>query len=231
MHGREFKDALFTKFGQIGSAFASPKRIEIVDVLAQGERSVETLARETGLSVANTSRHLQILKAANLVASRKEGLQVFYRLADPMVLRGYQALQALAGARLAEVNRLVNDYFSGTDGLEPLPRAELLRRARSRDVVVLDVRPPEEYAAGHIAGALSLPLAELERRLADLPAGKKIVAYCRGPYCVLAAEAVRLLRRRGFEAVRLADGYPEWRDAGLPVEAANSTTTATERRA
>ncbi len=230
MHGREFKDALFAKFGQIASAFASPKRIEIIDVLAQGERNVETLARQTGLSVANTSRHLQILKGANLVTARKDGLQAFYRLADPMVLRGYQSLQALAEARLAEVDRLVRDYFTSTDGLEPVPREELLRRARSRDVVVLDVRPPEEYAAGHIAGALSLPLPELKRRLADLPAGKKIVAYCRGPYCVLAAEAVRLLRQRGFDAVRLADGFPEWRDAGLPVEAVSSRPKAKEKR-
>jgi rhodanese-related sulfurtransferase len=218
MRGREFKDALFAHFAAIGSAFASPRRIELIDVLAQGERNVETLAEETGLSVANTSRHLQVLKAANLVAWRKDGLQVFYRLADAMVLRGYRALQALSEARLAEVDRLVRDYFTSTDGLEPVPREELLRRARSRDVVVLDVRPPEEYAAGHIAGALSVPLADLRRRLADLPTGKQVVAYCRGPYCVLAAQAVRRLRRRGFDAVRLAEGYPEWRDAGLPVE-------------
>lgn len=222
MQGRDFKNALFAKFGQIAAAFASPKRLEIIDVLVQGERNVETLARETGFSLANTSRHLQILKNANLVTARKDGLQVFYRLADPMVLRGYQSLQALAEARLAEVDRLVRDYFAGTDGLEPVPREELLRRARSRDVVVLDVRPREEYVAGHIAGALSMPLVELKRRLADLPAGKTIVAYCRGPYCILAAEAVRLLRRRGFNAVRLADGFPEWRDAGLPTEAAAS---------
>ncbi len=224
MRGREFKDALFAQFAGIASAFASPRRIELIDVLAQGERNVETLAGETGLSVANTSRHLQILKAANLVASRKDGLEVFYRLADPMVLRGYRGLQALSEARLAEVDRLVRDYFTSTDGLEPLPREELLRRARRRDVVVLDVRPPEEYAAGHIAGALSVPLADLKRRLADLPASKTVVAYCRGPYCVLAAEAVRRLRRRGFHAVRLADGYPEWRDAGLPVEGARPGT-------
>jgi len=230
MRGREFKDALFAQFAEIGAAFASPKRIELIDVLAQGERNVETLAEEAGLSVANTSRHLQILKGANLVASRKEGVQVFYRLADPMVLRGYHALQVLSEARLAEVDRLVRDYFTSTDGLEPLPREELLRRARGRDVVVLDVRPPEEYAAGHIAGALSLPLAELKRRLADLPKGEKIVAYCRGPYCVLAAEAVRLLRQRGFDAVRLADGYPEWRDAGLPIEAAGSRPETKEAR-
>jgi rhodanese-related sulfurtransferase len=230
MLGREFKDAVFGQFAQIASAFASPKRIELVDVLAQGERNVETLARETGLSVANASRHLQILKAANLVATRKQGLQVFYRLADPLVLRGYHALQALAEARLAEVHRLVDDYFTSADGLEPLPRAELLRRARRRDVMVLDVRPAEEYAAGHIAGAVSLPLAELKRRLADLPASRKIVAYCRGPYCVLAAEAVRLLRQRGFDAVRLADGYPEWREAGLPVEDGSLPETKERRR-
>lgn len=218
MQGRQFKDAVFGQFAQIAAAFASPKRIEIIDVLAQGERNVETLARETSLSVANTSRHLQVLKGANLVASRREGLLAFYRLSDPMVLRGYRALQSLAEARLAEVNRLVRDYFSGQDELEPVPKEELLRRVRSRDVVVLDVRPREEYAAGHIAGALSVPLAELKRRLAELPAKKQIVAYCRGPYCVLSVEAIRLLRKNGFDAVRLAEGLPEWRAAGFPVE-------------
>jgi len=218
MRGREFKDALFVQFAQIAAAFASPKRIEIIDLLAQGGRHVEAIARETGLTVANTSRHLQVLKGANLVASHKEGPQVFYRLADPMVLRGYRALQELSEERLAEVGRLVADYFGRTDGLEPVEKEELLRRARGRDVVVLDVRPSEEYEAGHIAGAVSIPLPELERRLAELPRGRRVVAYCRGPYCVLAAEAVRLLRRRGLDAVRLGDGYPEWRDAGLPVE-------------
>lgn len=218
MRGREFKDALFTQFAQIGGAFSSPKRIELIDLLAQGERHVDALAGEAGLTVANTSRHLQVLKAAHLVASRKEGLQVFYRLADPMVLRGYRALQELAETSLAEVGRLVDDFFTGADGLEPVEKEALLRRARARDVVVLDVRPSEEYAAGHIAGAVSMPLAELERRLAELPPGRRVVAYCRGPYCVLAAEAVRLLRKRGVEALRLKEGYPEWRDAGLPVE-------------
>jgi rhodanese-related sulfurtransferase len=218
MDGREFKDALFTQFAQIGGAFGSPKRIEIIDLLAQGERNVEAIAQQTGLAIANTSRHLQLLKAAHLVATRKEGLQVFYRLADPLVLQGYRALQTLAQARLAEVGRLVNDYFGGTDGLEPVEREELLKRARSRDVLVLDVRPPEEYAAGHIKGAVSVPLVELERRLSELPRGRRVVAYCRGPYCVLAAEAVRLLRKRGVDAARLKDGFPEWRDAGLPIE-------------
>jgi rhodanese-related sulfurtransferase/DNA-binding transcriptional ArsR family regulator len=227
MRGREFKDALFAQFAEIGSAFASPKRLEIIDLLAQSERYVEAIAQETGLTVANTSRHLQVLKGASLVATRKEGLQVFYRLADPMVLRGYRALQELSEARLAEVRRLVEDYFRSADGFEPVEKKELLKRARGRDVVVLDVRPAEEYATGHIAGAMSMPLAEIERRLAELPRGQRVVAYCRGPYCVLAAEAVRLLRKRGLDAVRLKEGFPEWRDAGLPVE--NSTMTPPHR--
>jgi rhodanese-related sulfurtransferase/DNA-binding transcriptional ArsR family regulator len=218
MRGREFKDALFTQLAQVGSAFASPKRIEIIDLLAQGERPVEAVSREAGLTVANTSRHLQVLKAAHLVASRKEGLQVFYRLADPAVLRGYRAIRELSEARLAEVGRLVADYFGSADGLEPVEKEELLKRARARDVVVLDVRPLEEYAAGHIAGSVSIPLAELAKRIAELPPGRRVVAYCRGPYCVLAAEAVALLRKRGVEARRLSVGYPEWRDAGHPVE-------------
>lgn len=218
LRGRDFKDALFTQFAQIGGAFSSPKRIELIDLLAQGERPVEALAREAGLTVPNTSRHLQVLKAAHLVTSRRHGLQVFYRLADPMVLRGYRALRELSEASLAEVGRLVDAYFGSADGLEPVEKEELLRRARGRDVLVLDVRPPEEYAAGHIAGAVSMPLAELEKRLAELPPGRRVVAYCRGPYCVLAAEAVKLLRKRGVDALRLKEGYPEWRDAGLPVE-------------
>ena len=231
MRGRDFKDALFTQFAQIAGAFASPKRIEIIDLLAQGERNVEALARQAGLAVANTSRHLQVLKAAHLVAFRKEGLQVFYRLADPMVFRGYRALQELSEARLAEVGRLVDEYFGSADGLEPVEKEELLRRARRRDVVVLDVRPPEEYAAGHIAGAVSIPLAELEKRLNELPPGRQVVAYCRGPYCVLAAEAVRLLRKRGVDALRLKEGYPEWRDANLPVETGSESPPRSRPRA
>lgn len=217
MRPRDFKDAVFEQFARIAAAFGSPKRIELVDLLAQGERPVEALAREAGLTVANTSRHLQILKAVQLVTARKQGLQVFYRLADPQVLDGYRALQRLAEGRLAEVGRLVEDFFSNADGLEPVGSSELLRRVRAGDVVVIDVRPPEEYAAGHVAGALSVPLNDLERRIAELPGGKRIVAYCRGPYCVLAAEAVQRLRTRGLDAVRLVDGYPEWRDAGFPV--------------
>jgi rhodanese-related sulfurtransferase len=226
MKGREFKDAAFAQFARIAAAFASPKRIEIIDVLSQGERNVETLAAETGLSVANTSRHLQVLKSSSLVASRKEGPQVFYRLADTKVLAGYRALRSLAEARLAELDRLVRDYFGGVDGLEPVGREELLHRVRSGEVVVIDVRPAEEYEAGHIAGALSIPLSWLEKRLSEVPREREVVAYCRGPYCVMAAEAVRLLRRRGYSAFRLEEGYPEWRDQGLPVEV---TALATRR--
>ena len=198
-------------------AFGSPKCIEIIDVLAQGERNVATLAAETGLSMANTSRHLQVLKTTSLVAARKEGLQVFYRLADPNVLAGYRVLRQVAEERLAVLDRLVHDYFGGVDGMEPLGRAELLKRARSGEVVVVDVRPREEFEAGHIAGAISIPLSTLEKRLSEIPAERDVVAYCRGPYCVLAAEAVGLLRRRGYRAFRLQEGYPEWRDGGLPV--------------
>jgi rhodanese-related sulfurtransferase len=222
MRSRDFKDALFTQFAQIGAAFGSPKRIEIIDLLAQGECNVETVARETGLTVGNTSRHLQVLKGAHLVAFRKDGLQVFYRLADPMVLRGYRILRELSEAQLAEVSRLVEDYFGATDGLEPVEKEDLLLRARKKEVTVLDVRPSQEFAAGHIAGAISIPLSELEQRLAELPRGRRVVAYCRGPYCVLAAEAVRLLRKRGIDAARLKEGYPEWRDARLPVQATPS---------
>jgi rhodanese-related sulfurtransferase/DNA-binding transcriptional ArsR family regulator len=222
MKGREFKDAVFEQFARVASAFASPKRIEIIDVLAQGARNVETLAAETGLSVANTSRHLQVLKASSLVASRKEGLQVFYRLADPNVLAGYRVLRRVAEERLADLDRLVHDYFGGVDGMEPVGRRELLKRARSGEVVVIDVRPREEFEAGHIAGALSIPLSMLDKRLSEIPTKRDIVAYCRGPYCVLAAEAVRLLRRRGYHAFRMEEGYPEWRDGGLPVEVPTS---------
>jgi rhodanese-related sulfurtransferase len=223
MKGREFKDAVFGQFARVAAAFASPKRIEIVDVLAQGERSVETLAAETGLSLANTSRHLQVLKAVCLVAARRDGLQVFYRLGDADVLAGYRALRRLAEQRLAELDRLVHDYFGGVDGLEPVGRSELLRRARSGHAVVIDVRPREEFEAGHIAGAMSIPLPLLEKRLPDISPTRESVAYCRGPYCVLAAEAVRLLRRRGYQALRLQEGYTEWRDEGLPVEASPSS--------
>jgi rhodanese-related sulfurtransferase len=223
---RTRREETTVQFAQIASAFSSPKRIEIIDLLAQGERSVDAIAREAHLTVANTSRHLQVLKVARIVASRKDGVQAIYRLADPEVLSGYRGLQRLAESRSAELGRLVTEYFSTADGLEAVTKEELRRRTRAREAVVLDIRPAEEYAAGHIAGAISVPLAEVERRLLELPANTAIIAYCRGPYCVLAAQAVRLLRGFGRKAHRLSVGYPEWRDAGFPVEVGSTVRLA-----
>ncbi len=218
MNGREFKDAAFSQFARVAAAFGSPKRIELIDVLSQGERNVETLAAETGLSVANTSRHLQVLKGAGLVNSKKTGLQVVYRIAGPEVIEGYHTLRRIAEARIAELERVTNEFFGTLDGVEPIGREELLSRVRAGDVTVIDVRPAAEYQNGHIEGSLSLPLEELAKHLEELPPDREIVAYCRGPYCVLALEAVRLLRHKGRKAVRLEDGFPEWLDAGLPVK-------------
>ncbi|MFH1278297.1 MAG: metalloregulator ArsR/SmtB family transcription factor [Candidatus Eisenbacteria bacterium] len=199
-------------------AFAAPKRLEIIDILAQGERDVETLAREARATVANTSRHLQILKQARLVGARKEGPRAFYRLADPAVFRCWKHLQGLAESQLPEVRDAIRDYSEDRDRMEPISRDELRRRVRRGEVIVLDVRPPEEFKAGHIRGAVSVPLSEITRRLGEIPTDREVVAYCRGPYCVLSVEAVALLRKAGRRAVRLADGLPEWREAGLAVE-------------
>jgi len=223
MQSREFKEAVFEQFAKIGQALSSPKRLEIIDVLAQGERDVETLATEVSMTVANASRHLQVLKNARLVTSRKQGVRVFYQLADPIVLRSWKNLQALAESRLPEVNEVVRHYFRLRDGMEPVSREELLRKVQAGDVVVLDVRPRDEYAAGHISGARSIPLPELEQRLEEIPPDRDIVAYCRGPYCVLAVKAIEILRRQGRQAFRLVDGFPEWREAGLPVEHHSNT--------
>ena len=217
MRHREFKDRLYGELGRIAKAIDSPRRLELIDLLAQGERSVEDLAGDAMLSVANTSRHLQILRASRLVDTRKEGLRVFYRLAEPEVHDVARAVHRLADRRLAEVDRLVTSYLGSRDDLEPVAHADLLRRVRSRSVVVIDVRPAREFRAGHIAGALSIPVDEIDKRLAELPAGKEVVAYCRGRYCVMAYEAVTRLRARGRRARRLADGFPEWRAAGLPI--------------
>jgi rhodanese-related sulfurtransferase/DNA-binding transcriptional ArsR family regulator len=212
------KTALFDEFARIGKALASGRRIELLDVLANGERSVEGLARRTGLSVANTSQHLQLLRQAGLVAARRDGTSVRYRLAAPEVLELWRNLRALAAARLAEVERLAAAYLGARDELEPVTRQELARRLREGDgLVVLDVRPAEEHRAGHIPGAVSIPVGELHRRLRELPTDREVVAYCRGPYCAYAHEAVAALREHGLEARRLEDGLPEWRAAGLPV--------------
>ena len=218
MADRGAKMALFDQFARAAKALASGRRLEVLDVLANGERSVDALAGEVGLSVANTSQHLQVLRQAGLVATRREGTSIHYRLAGPEVFELWRSLRTLASARLAEVERLAAAYLGGRDQLEPVTREELTRRLQEGDpLVVLDVRPAAEHAAGHLPGAVSIPVGELRRRLAELPADREIVAYCRGPYCAFAHEAVALLREEGFTAKRLEDGLPEWRAAGLAV--------------
>jgi len=218
MGDRAAKTALFDEFARVGKALASGRRIELLDVLANGERTVEALAREGGLSVANASQHLQILRQAGLVSTRRDGTSVWYRLAAPEVFEAGRALRTLAASRLAEVERLAAAYLGGRDALEPVTREELARRLENGDeLVVLDVRPAEEHAAGHLPGAVSIPLPELRRRLRELPRGREIIAYCRGPFCAFAHEAVAVLTDAGLPARRLEDGLPEWAAAGLPV--------------
>jgi rhodanese-related sulfurtransferase/DNA-binding transcriptional ArsR family regulator len=219
MTGREAKDALYEQFARLGKAWASPRRIELLELLAQGERAVEALARASGMAVTTTSAHLQVLRGARLVETRRAGTSVLYRLAGDEVLGVIHALRDLARARLAEVEQVVRAYFDARDVLAPVGLEELLARAEGGEVLVLDVRPREEYEAAHISGALSIPLGELRARLAELPRETEIVAYCRGPYCVLAPQAVELLAEQGFRARRLEQGLPEWRQAGLPVAA------------
>jgi len=218
MGDRAAKTALFDEFARAAKALASGRRIELVDVLVNGERTVEALASEVGLSVANTSQHLQVLRQAGLVTARRQGTSVHYRLAGPEVFQLWQALRTMAAGRLAEVERLAAAYLGARDELEPVTRQELARRLQDGDrLVVLDVRPAAEHAAGHLPGAVSIPVAELRRRLAELPGDREIVAYCRGPYCAFAHEAVAVLREEGFSARRLEDGLPEWQAAGLAV--------------
>ena len=215
---REFKNRLYGQFARIGKAVSSPHRLEILELLAQGERTVDSLATEVGLSLANTSQHLQALRQAALVESRKDGLFVSYRLSDPTVFDACTAIRTVAEHQLADLERLVREHFGDRSDAEAVEMKELLKRARSKRVVVLDTRPSNEYAAGHIAGALSVPVDDFQRRLRDLPIGKEYVAYCRGPYCVYADRAVEILRSNGRQACRLREGFPEWRAAGLPVE-------------
>lgn len=212
-----FKSALLAQFARVGKALSSAGRLELLELLAQSERRVDTLAALTGMSVANTSQHLQQLRQAGLIIGRKEGLSVFYRLAGDDVVRLLGALTVVGEAHLADVEKLVRTYLSQKDDLEPVPAEELLDRARRGLVTVLDVRPAEEFAAGHVPGAVNIPIDELARRLAELPKRKEIVAYCRGPFCLMAYDAVLLLRNKGRKARRLQDGLPEWRSAGLPV--------------
>jgi rhodanese-related sulfurtransferase/DNA-binding transcriptional ArsR family regulator len=214
---RRFKATIYEQLARIGKAVASPRRLELLDLLAQSPHTVERLARKTGQSTANASQHLQLLRRARLVETQKQGLYVTYRLSDDGVAEFYRALRLLGEARLAEIGLLTRDFLAARGILEAVDREALVGRVKRGEVAVVDVRPVEEYQAGHIPGAVSLPLRELERRLAELPTDREIVAYCRGPYCILAVEAVERLRARGFRAVRLEDGVPDWRARGLPV--------------
>lgn len=218
MSEQNFKSDLFEQFARIGKALSSGKRLEMLEFLAQSERSVEQLAIMTGLSVANTSQHLQQLRQVGLVTARKEGLYVYYRIAGDDIVRLLATLRTVGEENLADVNRLVSLFLDSKDSLEPVPAKELWQRVKQGLVTVLDVRPPEEYAQGHIRGAINVPVTELKKRLHQIPAGQEVVAYCRGPYCLLAYEAVLVLRKKGIKARRLEDGYPEWRLRGLPVE-------------
>jgi rhodanese-related sulfurtransferase/DNA-binding MarR family transcriptional regulator len=214
---REIKSGLNAQFARIGAALSSPKRLEILDLLSQAERSVEEIARQVHLSVGNTSAHLKVLHTARLVERRRDGQRVMYGLADASVLALLRNLQAVARERLAEVDQLVRTYYEEPDAFEPVTSDELLRRLKLDDVLVLDVRPVEEYAAGHVPGAHNVPPDELKHRLASLPRDQEIVAYCRGPYCLFAIDAIQLLRRQGFQARRLAGGFPDWAAEGRPV--------------
>jgi len=218
MSTENFKHDLFAHFARVGKALSNGNRLELLEFLAQGERSVEELSKVAGLTVANTSQHLQQLRQAGLVSTRKEGLKVFYRISGDDVVGLLDALRLVAERHVADVERLVNTYLTVKDSLEPIPRAELLERVRDDLVTVVDVRPPEEYAAGHVPGAVNIPLSELEERLDELNETQEVVAYCRGPHCVLAFDAVARLREKGLKARRLEDGYPEWKTAGLPIE-------------
>jgi len=214
---RAFKDAIYEQFARIGKAVSSPKRLELLDLLCQGPRTVEVLAKESGLTVANASQHLQVLRAARLVEAEKEGLFVSYRLADKTVCEFFRTMRVLAESRLAEVEQIKRRFLEGRERMEPVDRKALLERVGKGAVTVLDVRPAEEYNAGHIPGAISIPLKELQLRLLDLPRDQEIVAYCRGPYCVLSIQAVELLRSRGFQAVRLEEGIQDLRALGFAI--------------
>ncbi len=214
----DFKRELFNQFARVGKTLSNGNRLEILEFLAQGERSVEQLSKVAGLTVANTSQHLQQLRHAGMVTCRKEGLKVYYSISGDDVIKLLDALRAVAERHVSDVEKLINTFLTVKDKLEPIPRSELLARVRDGLVTVLDVRPEEEYAAGHVAGAVNIPLKDLEQRLGELGKNHEIVAYCRGPHCVLAFDAVVRLREKGLTAHRLEDGFPEWKTAGLPVD-------------
>jgi len=212
------KASLYEAIGRVASALGSAGRLQILEFVAQRERGVDELAGMTGLSVANTSKHLQALRQAGLVSARKEGLRVYYSIAGDDVVALLSALRDVSEHRVAEVERLLRTWLAHRDEMEPVSAPEVLKRAKQGLVVVLDVRPAEEFAAGHLPGAMNIPMHELERRLRELPKRKEVVAYCRGPYCLMSYDAVMLLRKKGLKARRLEAGLPEWRAAGLPVE-------------
>jgi len=214
--------AMFEQFALVARALGHPYRLQLLQLLGQGETAVEILAQRAGLTVGNASQHLQRLRRGGLVVARKDGQRVIYRLADDAVLDLLGALRTIAERSLAEVALLIQSYFRERDGLEPLSRTELLRRIREKQVTVLDVRSPQEFASGHLPRAINVPLQDLRRRLKELPSSRQIVAYCRGPYCLFSYEAVAELRKHGYQALRLEDGYPEWKAAGLPIEASDA---------
>jgi rhodanese-related sulfurtransferase/predicted transcriptional regulator len=215
---RAFKNQMYEQFARIVRAMANPHRLELIDLLAQGERTVEDLANQTSLSIANASQHLQTLRAAQLVEVRREGLYAYYRLGDESVFKVWQAIRDLGESRLAEIDRIVKTFLANREDLEAVSASELVSRLQTNGVVLLDVRPGEEYRAGHIPGSRSVPVSDLESALKDIPRDHEVIAYCRGPYCVFADEAVELLKARGFKAKRLDGGLPDWRAAGFPVE-------------
>jgi rhodanese-related sulfurtransferase len=216
--GRRFKDAIYEQLARVGKAVASPRRLEVLDLLCEGPRTVDALATQIGQSLANTSHHLQVLRAAHLVESERAGTHVTYRVAGDDVRALFQTVRGLAESRLAEIERVTRSFLEEREAMEPIDSVALVARMRAGSVTLLDVRPTEEYQAGHVPGSVSVPLGQLEGRIEELPRGRGIVAYCRGPYCVLALEAVELLRSRGFDAVRMEDGVREWRARGFDLE-------------
>jgi len=218
MKPNTFKSDLFTQFARVGKALSNANRLELLEFLAQGSRSVESLAKVAKLSIANTSQHLQQLRQSGLVTSRKEGLKVYYSISGDDVINLLDSLRDVAERHLSDVDKLVNTYLTAKDNLDPIPAAELLERVKQDLVTVLDVRPKEEFKAGHVQGAINVPMDELEQHLKQLNPSQEIVAYCRGPHCILAFDAVAQLREKGFRARRLEHGYPEWKVAGLPIQ-------------
>ena len=225
MKANTFKSDLFTQFARVGKALSNANRLELLEFLAQGSRSVESLANVAKLSIANTSQHLQQLRQSGLVTSRKEGLKVYYSLSGDDVIALLDSLRDVAERHLSDVDKLVNTYLTAKDSLDPIPASELIEKVKQDLVTVLDVRPKEEFEAGHVQGAINIPIEELQRHLKDFEPGQEVIAYCRGPHCILAFDAVAQLRKGGLQARRLENGFPEWKVAGLPVEDNLNKTT------